>query len=64
MEYGSVVLGLLAMLVIIIIFFLAIWFQLKIYSIFLKLAQGDTRGALKEGQQLASTIESGVGKVI
>jgi hypothetical protein len=64
MEFGAIVLGLLAIFVIIIIFFFAIWFQLKIYSIFLKLAQGDTRGAMKEGQELASTIEKGAGKVI
>lgn len=63
-EYGSMILGLLCIFVVIIIFFFSTWFQLKIYGIFLRLAQGDARGAIKEGQELASTIEKGVGKVV
>jgi hypothetical protein len=63
-EYGSIILGLLAIFIIILIFFFVIWFQLKLWGIGLRMAEGDWKGASKEGQELASTVEKGVGKVI
>jgi hypothetical protein len=60
-EYGSVILGLLAIFVIVIMFFFCIWFQVKIWGMFLKLAQGNIKGASKEGKDL---WDSTGGKVI
>jgi hypothetical protein len=67
MDYGAILLGLLAIFVIVLIFFFAIWFQLKLWLIGLHMAKGDLEGAGKEGRDLAEAagqVVGGVGKVL
>jgi hypothetical protein len=56
-EYGSIILGLLCILVIFIIFFTTIWGQIKLWSIGLKMAQGKFEAAAQEAGEVVDAAE-------
>lgn len=62
-EYGAILLGLLIIGVILMIFFVAIYAQLKLWGIVWSLAEGDLKSASAQAQDLASTASSAAGKI-
>jgi hypothetical protein len=64
MEYGSILLSILVLAVVMIITFFAIWGQLKIWSMGVSLAKGDVKGAVKTGQEVADVAGKVGGKVL
>lgn len=63
-EYGTILLAILTLAVVMLITFFAIWGQLKIWSMGVSLAKGDVKSAVKTGQEVADVAGKVGGKIL
>jgi hypothetical protein len=62
-EYGSIILGILASAIIIVLFIGCVYATLRLWGIFLRMSRGDVEGASAEAREVVGAASGIVGRL-